>query len=76
MNNCGIRNKKRKNITIDLQQLNKVRDKMLEARKVTIYVEEDIFLASKWAVKDTDLDLIRLMRKESYERINKFNFYG
>lgn len=49
---------------------------MPEARKVMIHVEEDIFLATKWTMKDMDLDLIRLMRKESYERINKANIYG
>lgn len=64
------------NIVIDLKTLNDEREKMPEARRISLYVEENVYLATKWSVHETNLDLIRLMRKESYERANKFNIYG
>lgn len=50
---------------LDLPALNKERKKLLGARKVTIYVEERVFLATKWASKTTHLGFIELKRIES-----------
>lgn len=52
--------------TIDLSTLNKKRQELAKGRdlKVTIYVEEDIYLATKWAMNGTECGLIRLKRVE------------
>lgn len=52
---------------IDLFELNKEREQLQGARKITIYVKEDIYLATKWAMIETDLRLIRLRRIDSFE---------
>lgn len=57
------------NQILELFKLNKEREKLFEARKITIYVTDNIFLATKWATKngDTNLSLIELKRTDSYE---------
>lgn len=57
---CSVTN------VIDLVTLNKERNKVERACKLTIYVQEKIYLATKWALKDIDFKLIRLKRIESY----------
>ncbi|XP_055305039.1 uncharacterized protein LOC129569870 [Sitodiplosis mosellana] len=52
---------------LDLAAWNKEREKLAGARKVTIYVDEDIYLATKWATNETDYDLIELKRGNSYD---------
>ncbi|XP_055306474.1 uncharacterized protein LOC129570780 [Sitodiplosis mosellana] len=47
---------------IDLQALNKERKKLENACKVTLYVQEDIYLATKWATMKTAFDSIELKR--------------
>ncbi|XP_031621914.1 uncharacterized protein LOC116339964 [Contarinia nasturtii] len=39
------------NKILDLLALNKEREKLVGARKITIYVEENVYLATKWAIK-------------------------
>ncbi|XP_031632862.1 uncharacterized protein LOC116346793 [Contarinia nasturtii] len=58
-----------KPIVLNLQQLNNERKQLAGARKVIIYVNDYIFLATKWATHngDTDLSLIEVRRTESYE---------
>ncbi|XP_055306450.1 uncharacterized protein LOC129570761 [Sitodiplosis mosellana] len=54
---------------LNLVALNKERGKLPNARKVTIYVRDDVFLATKWATKngDTHLKYIEMKRSDSYE---------
>ncbi|XP_055305041.1 uncharacterized protein LOC129569872 [Sitodiplosis mosellana] len=52
---------------LDLAAWNKLREKLTEARKVTMYVEEDVYLATKWATDKTDYSLIELKRGNSYD---------
>lgn len=51
---------------IDIVTLNIDRMKLPNAMKTTIYVEDGMFLAIKWAHKETDLSLIRLKRIDSF----------
>lgn len=55
------------NRIIDLFALNQEREKVIDAQKITLFVEEDIFLGTKWMTGETDLKFIRLKRKESFE---------
>lgn len=52
---------------VDLQTLNRERAKLAEAKKMTIYVDEKVYLATKWTLNETDFSLIRLKRVDSYE---------
>ncbi len=67
----GIHFSMRRNV-IDLVALNEKREKLDHAHKLTIYVKEKVYLATKWALKDTDYSLIRLKREESYEWTHDF----
>ncbi|XP_055303133.1 uncharacterized protein LOC129568837 isoform X3 [Sitodiplosis mosellana] len=48
--------------------MNKEREKLKNARKVTIYVPDDLFVTIKWATPngDTDLKLVEIKRCDSY----------
>lgn len=51
---------------LDIEALNKQRMGLLKARKVTIYVNENVFLATKWARKSAMyFDFVELRRGES-----------
>lgn len=52
---------------LNLVKLNEEREKLLKARKVIIYVEDDVFLATKWATDngDTNLNLIEMKRSKA-----------
>lgn len=52
---------------LDLFALNKERKKLAGACKTTIYVDEKVFIATKWATEKTNYDLIELKRLESRE---------
>lgn len=52
---------------IDLLAMNKEREKLPSAQKVTLYVDEAIYLATKWAMKGTDFGLIQVKRFLSFE---------
>lgn len=54
---------------LNLSMLNKERAKLVGARKMTIYVEDDVYLATKWATKNGDihLSLVEMRRSSSYE---------
>lgn len=45
---------------IKLSAMNTSRAKLANANKVTIYVKEDVYLATKRAERDTDLEFIRM----------------
>lgn len=49
----------------DLRAFNQERQHLIGARKLTIYVKEKIYLATKWKLTETNLGLIRLNREES-----------
>lgn len=52
---------------IDLFALNKEREKLPDARKITLFVSGKVYLRTKWAIKETDLGLIRLKRHDLFE---------
>lgn len=51
---------------INLLSWNKEREKLSGARKVIIYVPENVYLATKWATKKIEYDLVKLKRENSY----------
>lgn len=51
---------------LDLPTWNNLRANLPRAKKVTIYVEEKVFLTTKWATQKTDFSLVELKRSESY----------
>lgn len=55
------------NIVIDLFALNREREQLHGAQICTLYVEEEVYLATKWATQTTNFDLVRLMRVDSRE---------
>ncbi|XP_055303147.1 uncharacterized protein LOC129568844 isoform X2 [Sitodiplosis mosellana] len=54
---------------LKLVTFNKEREKLVGARKVTIYVPDNIFLKTKWTTKhgDTNLKFVEMQRSGSYE---------
>ncbi|XP_031616889.1 uncharacterized protein LOC116336862 [Contarinia nasturtii] len=52
---------------INLQKLNRERAKLFGARKIVIYIEDNIFLATKWSSRygDTDLKMIEMKRSNA-----------
>lgn len=52
---------------LNLIALNKERKKLFKPRKVVIYVDERVFLATKWATMELNLDSIELRKGESFE---------
>ncbi|XP_055303149.1 uncharacterized protein LOC129568846 isoform X1 [Sitodiplosis mosellana] len=72
-NNDGADEAKKKDTSdwrvLDLVAINKERAKLSGARKITIYVRDDIFLATKWTVRhgDINLSLIEMKRTDSLE---------
>lgn len=67
--------KKEKEKIIDLSLLNSERKKLTGARKITLYVEEELFLATKWANQEIDLDFIQLKRIDSYNWDRDFDTF-
>lgn len=53
------------NDQFDLLKLNDERKKLAEARKIMIFVKEDVYLATKWTMNDTKQSLIEIKRNES-----------
>ncbi|XP_055308532.1 uncharacterized protein LOC129572571 [Sitodiplosis mosellana] len=60
---------------LDIAALNKERRKLVGARKVTIYVNERVYLATKWATPDTSLELIELKRQSSRDIVRPHSFW-
>lgn len=56
---------------IDLTALNNERKKLEGAKKIRIFIEEDIFLLNKWK-QEINLSLIELKREHSWEQSNIF----
>lgn len=58
---------------IDLMAINKERQKLNGACKITIYVKNTIFLATKYAIMKTNFNYIELKRNESHEWEHSYN---
>lgn len=52
---------------INLISLNKKREIFFGAKKVTIFLDESAYLATKWRYKASDLKMIELQRAESWQ---------
>lgn len=59
---------------LNLSNLNDEREKLHGASKVTIYVNEEVYLATKWAMNGTDFNLIEIRRASSDEWGYHFNY--
>lgn len=57
---------------LDLAALNRQRKRLNEPRRITIYVDEHVYLATKRAMKRTDFDLIKMIRADSHEWNHEF----
>lgn len=57
---------------IDLVALNKERKKLAGARKITLFLKERIYLATKWAAMKTECSLIQIKRSDP-KQIKLFN---
>lgn len=68
---AGINFDENKNI-LDLVALNKERQKLSEAEKVTLYVDEEVYFQTKWAMKGTDFSHIVMRRAESHDWDHSF----
>lgn len=53
---------------INLPALKKMREKLAAAKKVILYVNEDIYLSNKWTHRKTDFGVIRIMRTAPCDR--------
>lgn len=52
---------------IDLSALNKKREKLFGAKKVVIYLEEDVYMATKWGNRMHDFKTVEIRRASSYD---------
>lgn len=59
---------------LDLAKINGERGKMPNARKLTIYIDESVFLATKW-VQPTEWKFVEIRRAQSYEWNHQVEFY-
>lgn len=41
--------------------------RLIKARKITIYIEEAVFLATKWKIGKTEYDFIEIRRTEEID---------
>lgn len=71
----AVRTEENANYALDLIKMNNERCKLLHARKVTIYIDEKVYLATKWSNDTTDLNLIQIKRAYSHEWSNYFEYY-
>ncbi|XP_055309899.1 uncharacterized protein LOC129573434 [Sitodiplosis mosellana] len=69
-----FKNEDKSNLIVDLQTMNDEREKLFGAHKVTIFVEENVYLYTKWAMKSTNLTFVELKRSESYEWSHHFEY--
>lgn len=58
-----------------LSGLSKERAKLYDARKLTIYLEEDVYLNTKWTIDKTNFDLVDIKRGESFVWAHHFRHY-
>lgn len=55
--------------------LSKERSELEDAHKITIYLEEDLYLNTKWTIDKTHFDHINIERGESFEWSHHFRHY-
>lgn len=60
---------------LHLSGLNKKREQLIGARKIIIYVREDVYLATKWSMKQNDFKLIEMKRLHSYDFNHEFDLH-
>lgn len=48
---------------IDMPMLNEERRKLASSHRLTIFICESVYLRTKWSMRDTILELVRLKRK-------------
>lgn len=51
---------------LDVPALKKIRDQVIGAKKIMMYVDEDICLETKWKYKKLNFGIIKLMHNSSY----------
>lgn len=72
MNDFGIREKMK---VLNLIELNKERAKLSNAKKITLFVQEPVYLATKRAMRETELEFIKLKRSVTLKESQlDFNF--
>lgn len=54
------------NNILDLLVLNKARERLTYATKVTIFISETTYLTTKWSMKSDDFHLVEIRRESSY----------
>lgn len=58
---------------LNLSRLNRERAELSNARKITMYVEEELYLATKWATGQLNLEFIQLKIIESHDWKHDFD---
>ena len=61
--------------TVNISALNKERESLAVRGRVTIYVAEHTYLATKWASKETKYDFIELERHDSFATKRPHGFW-
>lgn len=56
----------------NLSTLNRERKQLIDAKKITIYLREKLYLAIKWATTKTDFEFIEIQRLETIDWENAF----
>lgn len=59
---------------VDLLALNKMRKELSGACKITIYINEKVFLSTKFAMTRTQFNLVILKRAEGVDDLGVFNY--
>lgn len=62
-----VRNYPSNDSVLNLPELNQKRQKSIECGKTKIYIEEAVFLSTKWALSTIDFDKIKMILGESYD---------
>lgn len=60
------------NFIINLRALNRERMKLDGAKKLTLYFKENIYLATKWSLNETNWNSIQLKRESAWQRNHAF----
>lgn len=62
-----VQNKEKFKSILNLNVMNEERKKLTSARKITIYIEEAVFLATKWKMRKTEYEFIEIRRTEELD---------
>lgn len=58
---------------INLLALNREREQLPDAQKITLYVKERVYVTTKWAMKGNDFGLVRMKREDSFDWHHDFS---